>query len=86
MVQMAPHKKMAGWKAPGPDGLEAFWWRTFKGPARVLKEMMWEIADGKTETPQWLVEGRTVMIPKGANLTSSGKGEPLTKHDTRYTM
>ncbi len=62
--------KMAGWKAPGPDGIEAFWWKTFKGPAKVLKEMLWEM-DGKTETPQWLVKGRTVMIPKG-----DCKGEP----------
>ncbi len=63
--------KMAGWKAPGPDGIEAFWWKTFKEPAKVLKEMLWETADEQAETPQWLVEGRTVMIPKG-----DCKGEP----------
>lgn len=56
--------KMAGWKAPGPDGIEAFWWKSLKGPARVMKEMLWQMMDGEREFPEWLVRGRTTMIPK----------------------
>ncbi len=63
--------KMSGWKAPGPDGIEAFWWKSLKGPAGVLKEMLWEMTRGEREFPEWLVRGRTIIIPK-----SGCTGEP----------
>ncbi len=63
--------KMAGWKAPGPDGIEAYRWKTFRGLGRELKKMLWAMNDGEMEIPQWLVTGRTVMVPKG-----ECKGEP----------
>ncbi len=53
--------KMAGWRAPGPDGIEGFWWKTFKGPAKILK---WRALDEETEIPDWVIMGRTIMIPK----------------------
>lgn len=39
-------KKIAGWKAPGPDGIEAVWWRNFRSLGKELKEMFWEMLDG----------------------------------------
>ncbi len=62
---------MAGWKAPGPDGIEAYWWKSLRGLAGVLKEMLGEMHRDEKDFPEWLVRGRTTMIPK-----SGCKGEP----------
>ena len=63
--------KIAGWKAPGPDMIEGVWWKTFHAPTNLLRELMWAAADGAGCIPEWLVRGRTVMIPK-----SGCTGEP----------
>ncbi len=56
--------KMAGWKAPGPNRIEAYWWKSLRGPAGVLKEMLGEMHRNERDFPEWLVRGRTIMIPK----------------------
>ncbi len=65
--------KMAGWKAPGPDGIEAYWWRTFGGMGEALKEMWWQMLDGEREIPEWLIRGRTVKRAVQESRTNSGK-------------
>lgn len=38
-------RKMKSWKAPGPDGIPAFWLKAFGGMAQVLREKLAEIID-----------------------------------------
>lgn len=58
-------KRMKGWTAPGPDGITGFWLKAFPGVMCSLKRMYWEVLDQEREVPEWLVRGRTVLIPKG---------------------
>ena len=57
-------KGMACWKAPGPDKIHRFWHKAFPQTNSLLKNCIWEIIDGSDEMPDWVVRGRTVMIPK----------------------
>lgn len=56
-------RKMANWKAPGPDGVRGFWFKRFVslhgGIAMCLQECL-----EKGEVPPWMVLGRTVLIQK----------------------
>ncbi len=63
--------KQPSWKAPGPDNIAAFWYKAYKEPTALLRKLIWNAVDGDDEMPGWLVEGRTVMIPK-----EGCKGEP----------
>ncbi len=77
-------KKMAGWKAPVPDGIEAYWWKAFRGLGLELKEMFWRMSDGEAEIPQWLVTGRTVMVPKGECMGEPHQFRPIACLNTAY--
>ena len=62
-------KKMAGWRAPGPDMIEGFWWKSLPGLASLLRKYLCEAMDGDRGIPDWMVRGRTVMIPKITKIT-----------------
>ncbi len=32
--------------------------------AECLKELLWQVLDREAEMPNWLVKGRTVLLPK----------------------
>ncbi len=50
-------RKMAGWKAPGPDKIHGWNHKAFPRMNTLLKEMMWEIMDKSgTLPPGWLGE------------------------------
>ena len=42
------------WKAPGPDGVAAFWWKVFEGMTKRMEEAVWEAIDGDGDVPSWL--------------------------------
>lgn len=56
-----PVYREEAWGAPGPDCLEGFWLKSFRGPVNLMKTLLWEVMDGTSEVPSWLVRGRTVM-------------------------
>ncbi len=58
------YKKQASWKAQGPDGISAFWYKAFQEPAAQLQDVMWEMVDRPDKVPGWFVERRTVMLLK----------------------
>ena len=49
--------KQPNWKAPGPDGIPAYWYKAFQGITSRLGEEMWELVDSSWEFPQWFVAG-----------------------------
>ena len=57
-------KKQAGWRAPGPDCISAFWLRAFPDVVSLIKEQLWKLMDGASELPHCVVRGKTVMLPK----------------------
>ena len=56
-------RRMANWKAPGPDGVRGFWFKRLPSLHSVLRDALQECVD-RGEVPAWMVKGRTVMIQK----------------------
>ena len=56
--------RAANWKSPGPDRLPNFWIKQFKSLHKPMTEAYSEIVKDPKQTPEWLVEGATNLIPK----------------------
>ena len=58
-------RKMANWKAPGPDGVRGFWFKKFQclHPS-IVASLQLCLENG--DVPPWMVKGRTVLIQKDA--------------------
>lgn len=56
-------RKMANWKAPGPDGVRGFWFKRFSSLHGIITESLQGCLDSG-QVPEWMVKGRTVLIQK----------------------
>ena len=56
-------RKMANWKAPGPDGGRGFWFKRFRSLHGAITESLQDCLDSGS-VPDWMVKGRTVLIQK----------------------
>ena len=56
--------RAANWKSPGPDRLPIFWIKQFKSLHKPMAETYSEITKDPKQTPDWLVEGTTNLLPK----------------------
>ena len=58
-------RKMANWKAPGPDGVRGFWFKKFQCLHSPIASALQEMVVSR-DVPEWLVKGRTVLVQKDA--------------------
>ena len=58
-------RKMANWKAPGPDGVRGFWFKKFQCLHQSIVASLQECLENG-DVPPWMVKGRTVLIQKDA--------------------
>ena len=71
-------RKMANWKAAGPDGVRGFWFKKFRSLHGVIARSLQDYLDSG-EVPEWMVKGRTVLIQKiPAKGTAVGNYRPIT--------
>ena len=56
-------RRMANWKAPGPDGVRGFWFKRLPSLHSALRDALQECVGGGA-VPAWMVKGRTVLIQK----------------------
>ena len=56
-------RKMANWKAPGPDGIRGFWFKKFPSLHTSIAASLQEVLKSGL-VPDWMVKGRTVLIQK----------------------
>ena len=56
--------RTANWKSSGPDRLPNFWIKQFKSLHKSMAEAYSEIVKDPKQTPDWLVEGATNLLPK----------------------
>ena len=56
--------RAASWKSLGPDRLPKFWIKQFKSLHKSMAETYSEIIKDAKQTPDWLVEGATNLLPK----------------------
>ena len=56
--------RTANWKSPGTDRLPNLWIKQFKSLHKPMAEAYSDIIKKKKQTPEWLVEGTTNLLPK----------------------
>ena len=54
-------KKIPNWKAPGPDGVQGYWFKYIKAVRPVLAALLNEALQSGN-VPEWLTSGNTVLI------------------------
>lgn len=72
--------------APGPDGINSFWWKSFPSIHEHIARIFNEFLLGNKPIPSWLVEGRTVLIPKTGDLSNPKNYRPITCLNTLYKI
>lgn len=84
-VQLAL-KGTKNFSAPGPDGINNFWWKKFTCVHRRLARVFNSWLQEERPIPQWFVEGRTVLIPKKGDLSQPKNYRPITCLNTCYKI
>ena len=79
-------KRMPGWKAPGPDKIHGWWHRAFPKMNSLLRDKMWEVMDERVSMPDWMVRGKTVLIPKEGCTGKADQYRPIACLNTSYKL
>ena len=56
-------RRMTNWKAPGPDGVQGFWFKKFTKVHGAIVESLQDCLS-KGEVPEWMTLGRTSLFQK----------------------
>lgn len=72
--------------APGVDAINSYWWKSFPCVHEHLARIFTEYIRGTKPIPSWLVEGRTVLIPKKGDLSKPQNYRPITCLNTVYKI
>lgn len=78
--------KIKPWKAAGPDGLQAFWWKSIEAAKIRWKRMVIEIILGRLRPSDWMTRGRTVLIYKSGSPEDPSNYRPITCLNTCYKL
>ncbi len=70
--------KQSPWKAPGPDGIAAYWLKGFGGLVERMMSQVEAMIEGRDGFPHWFVRGRTVLIPKRNEASEPTDFRPIT--------
>ena len=79
-------KKKKNWSAPGLDRITNFWLKCFNTLHAPLADAITKLINSEPNVfPEWLAEGRTVMLPKKNNPTAQDF-RPITCLNTLYKL
>ncbi len=70
--------KQSTWKAPGPDGVAAYWLKRFGGLVEQMMSQVEAIIEGRDGFPHWFVRGRMVLLPKRSEASVPADFRPIT--------
>jgi Reverse transcriptase (RNA-dependent DNA polymerase) len=79
-------KRMLNWKAPGPDGIQNYWWKSFKSTHAVLASWFQKALSDPTVIPRSFTQGITFMLPKPGDPTDPKNRRPITCLQTVYKI
>lgn len=82
---LATIKKIASWKSPGPDGIPAAYWKIPAVQTKLVSMINNNIETG-AKLPNWLCEGRTVLIYKDGDQKDPANYRPITCLNTCYKI
>lgn len=81
----AVYKRLKPWKAPGPDGIRAGFWRDIPIAKKMLTDWCEKsLEDGKV--PSWLCKGKVFLLSKGGDPKEAGNYRPITCLNTCYKV
>ena len=72
--------------APGPDHINNFWFKKLASTHHHLARIFTSFLNGDQPVPAWLVEGRTVLLPKKGDLSDPKNYRPITCLNTCYKL
>lgn len=79
--------KTHNWKAPGPDQIQNYWWKKYTSVYPYLAKQFTKIIQEPNQTPSFMTEGKTYLIPKDLkNTKNPGKYRPITCLPTIYKI
>ena len=78
--------RSTNWKSPGPDRLPNFCIKQFKSLHKSMTESYSEIIKDPKQTPDWLVEGATNLLPKKEETWSSRNYRPIACLPTTFKI
>lgn len=81
--------KVKAWRAPGPDGIEAFWWKTLPSAqnlSQVIFNRWLDDARALEKIPKWFGRGRVVLLPKPGDPKEPGNYRPIACLNTQYKI
>ena len=79
-------KKRKNWSAPGIDGIQNFWWKKINSAWEPILTAMKEWLIDPAKISEWLLLGRTVLIPKTNRLDKVEEFRPITCLNTVYKI
>jgi hypothetical protein len=79
--------KTNNWKTPGPDHIQNYWRKRFTATHPYLAKQLSRLITNPHETPHFLTEGNTYLIPKDLNdCKNPSKYRPKTCLPTIYKI
>lgn len=59
-------REIRPWKAPGPDGIQAYWWKNIPFARNTIIENSIRMVTNREEIPEWMGTGKVFLLPKTA--------------------
>ena len=79
-------KKLKNWSTPWIDGVQNFWWKKFRGTWSEILGCFNQWSEQSDEIPDWLTQGRTVLLRKTEDLSNEINYSPVTFLNTCYKI
>ena len=83
---LAALKKAHKWKSPGIDKVPNFWLSELSFSHDLLSKLLTISVDDPTQSPKWLTEGITFLLPKNEDTKNPKNYRPITCLSTTYKI
>jgi hypothetical protein len=79
--------KTKSWKAPGPDGLQTYWWKSFKTANALLHKLVHHHLTSGVQLPHgWICNGRIILLFKSGSRSDPANYRPIACLNTCYKL
>lgn len=79
-------RKFRPWKAPGPDGIPNIMWKRLGSASEWVFKWLMDVKRRDRKVPNWLCQGRIVLLPKKAGASEPGDFRPIACLNTCYKL
>jgi hypothetical protein len=79
-------RKRKNWSTPGIDGMQNFWWKKLRGTWKAMVKSFNKWIEQPEIIPEWITQGRTVLLPKLDDLSDEREYRPITCLNTCYKI